>query len=67
MEGHDGNCAVKELTLSEKLAALPFEAKVRICFRLLKTAGQLQRAKRVDAAPRAAGRREVRKHKKHRK
>jgi len=45
---------VKDLTLSEKLAALPYEAKVRICFRLLKTADHLQRATKVDNAPQAA-------------
>lgn len=39
---------MKELTLSEKLAALPYEAKVRICFRLLKTAGRLRDARRIE-------------------
>jgi len=39
---------MKELALSEKLAALPYEAKVRICFRLLKTAGHLREAKQLN-------------------
>jgi hypothetical protein len=43
---------VKELTLSEQLAALPYEAKVRICFRLLKAADYLREAKPLDE-PRA--------------
>ncbi len=38
---------MKEATLSEQLAALPYEVKVRICFRLLKSAGCLKKARAV--------------------